>query len=178
MACDPAPTIQLPLWIFPDMTYPEDTIDMEITVRTLKGIHNFRKDHTSQKCMCGPWGLQLKLFLLLRKKMRDLYEGETEHCKFFSHQPENIPIGPIPHHLSKLHKLTPKRKRNVRAIPKKARRKLYSNANGLLSQLILEQADDSLKTWQMEALVHCNEAMVMAAPANSNTIPAINSSGT
>ena len=42
MACDLAPQCNF-LYEFFQCNLPEDTIDVEVTVRTLRGIHNFRK---------------------------------------------------------------------------------------------------------------------------------------
>ena len=55
MACDLALQCHF-LYGFFHFYLPEDTIDVEITVRTLRGIHNFRKDHVTQLSMCSPWG--------------------------------------------------------------------------------------------------------------------------
>ena len=47
----------------------EDTMGVEVTLRTLKRIHNFRRDHATQSSMCSPWGSLVKPFPLLLRKM-------------------------------------------------------------------------------------------------------------
>ena len=53
------------------MSTAEDTIDIEITVRTLKGIHTFRKDLAMQSSMCSPWYSQIRPFPSLLRKMEE-----------------------------------------------------------------------------------------------------------
>ena len=48
---------------------PEDTIDVEVTVRTLGRIHNFHKDHFMQSITCSPWNTLIKPFPSLQKKI-------------------------------------------------------------------------------------------------------------
>ena len=57
------------LYRFFKCNLPDDTIDMEITVRTLKGIHKFRTDHATQSSMCSSWGSQVEPFPLIVRKM-------------------------------------------------------------------------------------------------------------
>ena len=49
----------------------EDTIDVDLTVCTLKGIHTFRKDRNTQLSRCSPWGTEMKPFPSLKKKMTE-----------------------------------------------------------------------------------------------------------
>ena len=46
--------MQLPLWILFCAFYQRDTINVDMTVHTLKGIHTFRKDRKTQisRCSC------------------------------------------------------------------------------------------------------------------------------
>ena len=55
MACDPAPQCNFLCGFF-HCDLPEDTIDVGISMRTLKGIHNFRKDCATQSSTCSQWG--------------------------------------------------------------------------------------------------------------------------
>ena len=49
---------------------PEDTIDMEVFVWTMKGIHSFKKDHAMQLIPCRPWTSRHHPYPSLTKKMR------------------------------------------------------------------------------------------------------------
>ena len=73
MAWDPAPQWNFLYWFF-HCDLPEDTIDVEIIVGPLRGIHNFRKDHATQSSMSHPWGTQVKPFPSLFKKMEAYME--------------------------------------------------------------------------------------------------------
>ena len=48
---------------------PEDTIDVDLKVCTLQGIHTYKKDRTTQVIKYSPWGMKVKPFLSLQKKM-------------------------------------------------------------------------------------------------------------
>ena len=47
----------------------EDTIDVDLRVHTLWGIHTYKKDRSTQVIKCSPWGNEVKPFLSLQKKM-------------------------------------------------------------------------------------------------------------
>ena len=34
---------------------PTDTVDVELTIRTVKGIYTYRKDHTAESMVFSPW---------------------------------------------------------------------------------------------------------------------------
>ena len=72
------------LYCFFQCNLPEDTIDVEITVWTLKGIHTFRKDCSSQSSVWNPWGLQVKPLPLLLKKMEAYMEERWNIMNPFS----------------------------------------------------------------------------------------------
>ena len=57
------------LYGFFNCQLPEDTIDIEVTVRTLKGINTYRGKCTSQKSTCSPWSPQVRPFSSLICKM-------------------------------------------------------------------------------------------------------------
>ena len=73
MACDLSPQCNL-LYGFFSCQLPEDTICIEITVRTLKGIHSFRKYCATQSSSCSPLNLQTKPFPLLLQKVDSYME--------------------------------------------------------------------------------------------------------
>ena len=48
---------------------PGDTIDVDLKVHTLKGIHMFKKDYKSQISKCSPWRAEVQPYPFLKKKM-------------------------------------------------------------------------------------------------------------
>ena len=86
MACNLDPQYNC-LYGFFECNLPEYTIDVEVTVRNLKGVYNFRKDCTTQSSMCSLWGSQVKPFRSLLKKM-DTYMEERQNIMnpFFPNQ--------------------------------------------------------------------------------------------
>ena len=73
MGCDLEPTFNFLFGYF-SCTLPEDMINVDITVHTLKGIHTFRNDQSMQVSRFSLWGAEVKLFPSLRKKMKDYIE--------------------------------------------------------------------------------------------------------
>ena len=55
-------------------TLPEDTIDVDLNVCTLRGIHTFGKDRT-QIIKCRPWGTMVKPYPSLKKKIAEFMKG-------------------------------------------------------------------------------------------------------
>ena len=37
------------------MSLPADTVDVELTIRTVKGIYTYHKDHTAESTIFSPW---------------------------------------------------------------------------------------------------------------------------
>ena len=54
----------------------KDTIDIEMTVQTIKGIHKFKRDCSTQVIACRPWTFQLHPYQSLTKKDEDLLGTE------------------------------------------------------------------------------------------------------
>ena len=48
---------------------PDDKIDEDLKVCTLKGIHKFRKDYKMQTTKCSPWGTKVQSYPSLKKKI-------------------------------------------------------------------------------------------------------------
>ena len=69
MACVLAHKCNFLYWFF-QCQLLEDTIDVEITVRMVKGIHTFKGDQTTPVISCRPWSSQLHPFPSLAKKMK------------------------------------------------------------------------------------------------------------
>ena len=77
MACDLKPSCDSLFGYF-CCALPEDTIDIELTVRTVKGIHTFWKDHTTQSTTCSPCSRQMKPFPSLCRKIQALKEEKRD----------------------------------------------------------------------------------------------------
>ena len=70
MACELAANCDLIFGIL-TCSLPEDTIDMDLKVHTLWGIHTYEKDRGTQVIKCIPWGTEVKCFPSLQKKMME-----------------------------------------------------------------------------------------------------------
>ena len=57
---------------------PEDTIDVEVTVRTLNGIQTYQKDCSTQSTSCSPQGTLVKPFPSLHREMNDYMEEKRK----------------------------------------------------------------------------------------------------
>ena len=79
MACNLAPSCSF-LYGVLSCYLPEDTIDIELTVRTLKGIHTYKKDHSTQMSSYSPWCSQVWPFPSLIKKV-EVYLEERRNIK-------------------------------------------------------------------------------------------------
>ena len=55
---------------------PEEMVDMQVKVKTMQGIHTFRRDRTSQVIKCNPWSTKLHPYPSLLWKMRTYLELE------------------------------------------------------------------------------------------------------
>ena len=80
MACDLEPTCNF-LFEFFMCTIPEDTIDLDVTVCTLKVIHTFRKDGNTKISKCSPCSMEVKPFQSMWKKMKDYIEERQAIAK-------------------------------------------------------------------------------------------------
>ena len=98
----------------------EDTIDIEITVRMMKGIHTFKKDCSKKASSCSLWGSQVHPFPSLVKEIEVYLEKRRIIADPFhlSHAPTLI--DPITSPFVGLQ--TPKRKKTKN--PKKRSRKV------------------------------------------------------
>ena len=84
MACDLAQNCSF-LFRYFLCTLPEDLIDIDITVHMLKGIHTFKKDST-QVSRCSLWGLEVRPFPSLRKKMQAYIEERQNIANPFTYR--------------------------------------------------------------------------------------------
>ena len=110
MASDLGPTCNF-LFEFFLCTLPEDMINVDITVSTLKGIHTFRKDRNTQISRCSPWGMEVKPFPSLQKKMKDY----IKECQTIANPCVNrlYPCTPKPSPFAKRPKAMPVKRSNL-----------------------------------------------------------------
>ena len=47
-----------------------DTVDVELTVRMVKGIYTYRKDHTAKSTVFLPWSMTVIPFPSLQRKIQ------------------------------------------------------------------------------------------------------------
>ena len=117
VACNLAPQCNF-LYRFFQCKLLKDTIYIEIMVRKLKGIHTFRKDHSSQSSVCSLWGSHVKpLPSLCRKKEDYIKERQNIANPFLCYQ--SFSNWPKPSPFSNLCKVTPQRKITTKATPRK-----------------------------------------------------------
>ena len=105
MACDLDPQC---IFLYGYFTHnlPEDTIDVEVTVCTLKRICTFRKYHNTKTSTCSPWGTLVRTFPSLRRKMKDYIEEHQSIINPFATNRE-YPNRPSPSSFAKKPKSTP-----------------------------------------------------------------------
>ena len=46
-----------------------DTVDVELTIRMIKGIYMYRKDHTAKSMVFSPWSRTIIPFASLHRKI-------------------------------------------------------------------------------------------------------------
>ena len=111
MDCDLKPACDVLLG-FLWCTLPTCTIDVELTIRTVQGIHMFQKDHTTKTATCSPWSRWMKPFSSLQKKI-EAYKEEKKD--------ENSPFCPNPIQFMKksLPTKRPREKSNAGRKPRK-----------------------------------------------------------
>ena len=58
---------------------PIETVDNEVNVKMMTGIHTFRRDRTSQVIFCNPWSTRLHPYPSLIRKNENLFRtrGQT-----------------------------------------------------------------------------------------------------
>ena len=77
-------------------TLLKDTVDVDITVHMLNGIHTFRKDRSTQVSRCSPWGMDVRPFPSLWKKMWDFIEARQAIANPFTYWPYLSRLNPSP----------------------------------------------------------------------------------
>ena len=59
---------------------PVETVDVELKVKMMQGIHTFKQDRTSQVIKCNPWSTRLCPDASLVRKMKTYLELEGRLC--------------------------------------------------------------------------------------------------
>ena len=57
-----------------------DTVDIELTVRMVKGIYMYRKDHMAKSTVFSPWSRTIIPFPSLQRKIQ-AYQDEINRCQ-------------------------------------------------------------------------------------------------
>ena len=57
---------------------PVEVVDMEVKIKSMQGMHIFRRDRMTQLVRCMPWTPNLGLHLNMVKKMRTFLEVENK----------------------------------------------------------------------------------------------------
>ena len=55
-----------------------DMVDVELTIRTVKGSYTYHKDHTSKSTVFSPWSRMVTPFPSLRKKIKAYQEQNNQ----------------------------------------------------------------------------------------------------
>ena len=77
---------------------PVETVDVEVKITSMQGIHTFRRDRMCQIIKCNPWSTRLHPHPTLIKKMRTYLELEGKlgpKSKIQSQQNQSRPTQPI-----------------------------------------------------------------------------------
>ena len=73
---------------------PIETVDFEVKVKTMRGIHMFRRDWTTQIISCNPWSTRLCPYPSLIRKMKIYLELEGKlgpQCQLQPHTSTFLP---------------------------------------------------------------------------------------
>ena len=114
MAFDLAPKCSFHFGYF-SCNLPNDMIDV-----------NIRKDRSTQISKCSSWGMEVRPFPSLRKKMCDYIEERQAIANSFSNRSHHSRPNPSP--FAKQTKATPAKKRRVVAKPRKVNVRYYPPA--------------------------------------------------
>ena len=58
---------------------PADTVDIDLTIRTVKGIYTYRKDHTAESTIFTPWSKKVIPFPSLRWKIQAFQDDKRQN---------------------------------------------------------------------------------------------------
>ena len=71
---------------------PENTVDVEVKIRTMRGIHTFQRDCTTKVISCKPWDPQLCPCPSLTRKMKIYLELKGQSIDRPSFNPVRLPM--------------------------------------------------------------------------------------
>ena len=77
---------------------PLETVDVEVKVKRMRGIHMFRRDRTTQVISCNPWGTRLHPYPSLIRRMKTYLELEGKLGPKPKPQPQLQPYTSTPSH--------------------------------------------------------------------------------
>ena len=89
MACDLAVICDL-LYRYLKCGLPDDTIDMDLKVCTLKGIHTFKKDYKSQTFRCSPWRVEVQPYPNLQRKIGEFIKRRQAITTPYASTPSKV----------------------------------------------------------------------------------------
>ena len=75
MACILKPECNFLHWYFRCLL-PLETVDVEVKVKTMRGIYMFRRGNTTQVILCNLWSTRLHPYPSLIRKMKTYLELE------------------------------------------------------------------------------------------------------
>ena len=78
---------------------PTDMVDVELTIRTVKGIYTYRKDHMAKFMVFSPWSRTVIPFPSWCKKIQE-YQDENRQTSAWNkgHTAPYFPAQPQPKH--------------------------------------------------------------------------------
>ena len=56
----------------------KDTVDVDLTIQTVKGIYTYRKDHTVESMLFTPWSKKVIPFPFLRQKIQAFQDNKRQ----------------------------------------------------------------------------------------------------
>ena len=76
------------------MSLPMDTIDVELTIRMVKGIYTYRKDHMAESMVFSPWSRTMIPFPLLQRKIQasKMRVDKQQHGTITMQCPSSLPL--------------------------------------------------------------------------------------
>ena len=86
MACILKPECNFLHWYFRCLLLAE-TVDVEVKIKMMRGIHMFWRDQTTQVISCNPWSTRLYPYQSLVRKMKTYLELEDK----LNSQPLTLP---------------------------------------------------------------------------------------
>ena len=90
------PHLQLHIWIYMDRI-PTDTFDVELTIRTVKGIYTYRKDHAAESTVFSPWSRTIIPVPSLQRKIQAYQDKKNKKTSAWN-KVHAVPYFPTQHH--------------------------------------------------------------------------------